>query len=217
MIKKIFNILLTCASIFIFSQKEISKDENGKIITEAEFQAKWRNDNLDLYRWDYMENKKRICTLKKGQIQSPELDYDKTIKILEKKLDTVFTKNAIVVLDFWYYNDICSISRNDNWPSTELREVKEFNERNFVKIRERLRKNNQELYVFYIFEKNSKVKKKKKDYFKSFIEDSDNFFREKYFKEQAMCGSDLIITPSGTLLYNGEASMGNLLDRFIKF
>ena len=47
MIKKIFNILLTCASIFIFSQKEISKDENGKIITEAEFQAKWRNDNHD--------------------------------------------------------------------------------------------------------------------------------------------------------------------------
>ncbi|MCU7617320.1 hypothetical protein NZ698_08925 [Chryseobacterium sp. PBS4-4] len=215
MIKKILNVLYIVLPFLVFSQERISKDESGKVINEAQFHTKWGNENLNLYRWDYMEDKKRICTLKKGQISNPELDYGATLKILEKKLDTVFTENAIIVLDFWYYNDICSISRDDNWPSTELRSVKEFNESKLGKIRELLHKHKQELYVFYIFEKNSKVKKGKKDYFKSFVEDSDNFFRENYFKEQAMCGSNLIITPSGTLLYNGESSIDYLLNNFI--
>lgn len=205
----------TLAFICIFAQKKISKDENGKLITEAEFQSRWRDDNLNFFRWDYMENKKRVCTLKKGQIQSPEMDYDVRLQVLEKKLNTKFTKNAIVVLDFWYYNDICSEIRDDKWPATELREIKEFNEVHFKEIRKRLLSNNQKLYVFYIFEKNSKVTKRDTEYFNSFIEDSDNFFRENYFKEQAMCGSKLIITPSGTLLYNGEANTESLLERFI--
>lgn len=216
MIKKFLNILCIIFSSLVFSQELISKDENGKIITEAEFQKKWRDNNLDLYRWDYKENGKRICKLKKGQIQYPEKGYETTLKNIEKKLDTVFTKNAIIVLDFWYHNDICSSKRDDNWPSSELREVKNFDKFDFKIVRDVLKKHNQDFYVFYIFEKGSKVKKKKSDYFKSFVEDSDNFFRENYFKEQAMCGSKLIITPSGTLLYNGEANTGSLLEKFIK-
>ncbi|KQT22420.1 hypothetical protein ASG31_03600 [Chryseobacterium sp. Leaf404] len=215
MIKKTFYLTFTLAFISIFAQKKISKDENGKHITEAEFQSRWRDDNLNFFRWDYMEKGKRICTLKDGQVSNPELNYESTLKVLESKLDIVFTRNAIVVLNFWYYNDICSSIRDDNWPSSELREVKEHNEEYLMNIRKALRKNKQDLYVFYIFEKGSKVKKKKSDYFKSFIEDSDDFFREKYFKEQAMCGSNLIITPSGNLLYNGEAILGGLLERVI--
>ena len=214
MIKKILNVTFILFSMFVFSQEKVSKDENGKIITEAEFQRIWRDNNLDLYRWDYMQNNKRICTLKKGKIQYPEEEYETTLKKLEKKLDTVFTKNAIIVLDYWYYNDICGIP-DDNWLSSELREVKERNEVGFKKIRKVLKKNNQNLYIFYIFEKGSTVKKGKSDYYKSFVEDTDNFFRENYFKDQAMCGSKLIITPSGTLLYNGEAITGSLLERFI--
>ena len=96
MIKKILNVMFILFSMFVFSQEKVSKDENGKIITEAEFQRIWRNNNLDLYRWDYMQNNKRICTLKKGKIQYPEEEYETTLKKLEKKLDTVFTKNAII-------------------------------------------------------------------------------------------------------------------------
>lgn len=213
--RKFLNILLIIFPVLIFSQEKISRDENGKLITESEFQKKWRDPNLDLYRWDYMENKKRICVLKKGQEQLVDLDYESTIKSLEKKLDTVFAKNAIVVLDFWYFNDICSERRDDKWPAAELREVKDFNEERLSESRKRIRKVNQELYVFYVFGKNSIVKKKQTDYFKSFVEDSDDYFREKYFKEQAMCGSKLIITPSGTLLYNGESGTGPLLDKYI--
>lgn len=215
MIKKILNVTFMLFSMVVFSQEKVSKDENGKIITEAEFQRIWRDNNLDLYRWDYMENDKRICTLKKGKIQYPEEEYETTLKKLEKKLDTVFTKNAIIVLDFWYYKDICSLMRDDHWSSSELREVKNFNEPDFKIVRDVLKKHKQDFYIFYIFEKGSTVKKGKSDYFKSFVEDTDNFFRENYFKAQAMCGSKLIITPSGTLLYNGEAITGSLLQRFI--
>lgn len=213
--KFFLNILFLVLPFLMYSQEKISYDESGKAITEAEFQKKWRDKNLNLYRWDYMENNKRICTLKKEQIQYPDLEYSMTIKLLEKKLDTVFSKNAIVVLDYRYYNDICSIDRDDTWLSSELREIKEFDELRLEKNKKRLKKNNQELYVFYVFEKNSIVKKKNKDYFKSFVLDSDDFFRENYFKEKAMCGSTLIITPSGSLLYNGEASIGGLLDKYI--
>jgi hypothetical protein len=215
MTRKLFNILFVIFPILIFSQEKISKDENGKLITESEFQKKWRDPNLDLYRWDYMENKKRICVLKKGQVQLVDLEYESTIKSLEKKLDTVFAKNAIVVLDFWYFKDICSERRDDNWSSSELREIKDFNEERLSESRKRIRKANQELYVFYVFGRNSVVKKGKSDFFKSFVEDSDDFFREKYFKEQAMCGSFLIVTPSGSLLYNGEASVATLVNNYI--
>lgn len=215
MIKKLLSIFGFTTVFFGFSQERISKDVTGKVISESEFHQKWGDNNLNLYRWDYMENGKRICTLKEGQISNPEINYESTLKVLEKKLDTVFTRNAIVVLDFWYYNDICSNFRDNNWPSVELRSIKKFHDNKLSKIRELLHKNNQALYVFYIFEKNNKVKKKKSDYFKSFIDDSDDFFRTNYFKEQAMCGSNLIITPSGFLLYNGESSMDYLLNNFI--
>ena len=78
--------------MFVFSQEKVSKDENGKIITEEEFLRIWRDYNLDLYRWDYMQNNKRFCNIKKGKIQYPDEEYETTLKKLEKKLDTVLQK-----------------------------------------------------------------------------------------------------------------------------
>lgn len=216
MIEKILFTIFITISMCIFSQKKISIDEKGKIITEAEFQKKWRDFDLDLYRWDYMKNGKRICTLKRGQVQYCSQNYDETLNILKKKLDTVFTKNAIVVLDFHYYNDICSERFDEHWESSELREIKEFNRGYLNNIQKILRENSQNLYIFYIYEKKSIVKKEKTNYYKSFIEDFDDFFRENFFREQAMCGSYLTITPSGILLYNGEANIGLLLEKYIK-
>ena len=186
--KSIFNLLFLLNSFLYYSQEKISYDEHERLISEVEFQEKWRNKSNNLYRWDYLENNKRICTLKEGQIQYPEFDYYEVTRVLEKKLDVVFSKNAVIVIDFWYYNDICSNLRDDKWSSLELREWKEFSKNSIKEVEKKLKENGQELFVFYVFEKNSIVNKKNTDYFKSFLLDSDNFFRDNYFKEKAMCG-----------------------------
>lgn len=207
-----FFLLILFLSQFSFAQDEIRIyiDENKNQVSENLFQNTWRDKEKDLYRWDFITDKTRNCTLKTGRHEYPEVNYDSLSKTIATKFNTTISKNAILVIKFRYKNDLCTSIYNNDWDNIKINRRLDFDEDSISEFKSKLK--NQELKVFYVFENgiNLKINLKKEKY-SNILLDSDNFFRNNFFKNQAMCGSVLLITPTGTLLYNGEYSLKHLL------
>jgi len=184
----------------IQAQKTIYLDENGSEISKTEFQKKWLNKELFLSRWDSLgKDKKRYAILKKDLYLKGTFNFTQIKKQLEEITNKKISDSSIILLEYYYKDDKCSSTWNNKWTKSDVSDRKDF----LYPIQDQLKKNN--IIYFALFEKGMTLKNEPDNVNEYFFLDFNNFFREKFFKNPTLCGSEAIIKPNGeTLIRNGE-------------
>ncbi|RSK41949.1 hypothetical protein [Mangrovimonas spongiae] len=179
--------------------KRIYVDENDQEISRSELLNKWRDKNLLLSRWDYIKNNTRYVTLKKDLYQTAHFNYQHIKSRLEFLTKNKVDNNTIILLEYYYKDDLCSSKRDNTWTKIEISDRKRF----LSPILRTLK--GQDITFIVLFEEDiilNNNPKLKKEYFYT---DKDNYFRNKLFTNPTLCGSFALIKPNGeTLIRNGE-------------
>ena len=193
-------VLFLINSQYSQAQEFIYLDENGTEISEIEYQNKWRDKELFLSRWDSLGNdKKRYATLKKDLYLKGDFNYTDIKKQLKKITNRKISDTTIILLEYYYKDDLCTTFWDNNWTKNDISNRKRYTN----PIRKTIEKNN----IFYIvlFESGMTLKNKLNNENEYYFIDKDNFFRKKLFVSQTICGSFALIKPSGqALVRNGE-------------
>ncbi len=187
-------------SLFVFSQQRIYFDEKGDTISERYAQNKLRDKELGLVRWDSLgDNKKRYIFLKKSLYQRGSFYYKSIKEELEKITSQKIPDTNSIILEYYYKGDLCSSSRDDKWTAFEINDRKEF--LNPIK----LQLEQQGITFICLFENGMKLRNRRHRIDEYFYMDRNNYFRDKLFRTQTLCGSFAAIKPNGeTLIRNGE-------------
>lgn len=190
------------STVFENRDKWIYLDQNGKRITAEEYQQKWRNNENNLVRHDYIaKDTGRVATLFEPIYSRYVVKYIYFSKKLEEITGQEFSANTIFLLDYTYVNDLCSSSSTNLWSKHVINNRKQFTTPN----KKAIEKRNPEIVIINFFEigislKNSPTSKKE-----YYFQDSENFLRRTIFLHPSLCGSFALIKPNGeTLVRNGE-------------
>lgn len=182
------------------SQKTIYLDVNGKKISKNEYQKKWIDQELFLTRWDSIgKNGKRYATLKNNLYQRGVFNHNTIIQQLQKITGKKIQDSLIIILEFYYKDDLCNLVWDNKWTKSDIKERKSF----IIPIKDYLASKN--ILFFSLFEDDIDLKNKPNDKNEFFYSDLNNFFRSELFIEPTLCGSHAIIKPNGEILIkNGE-------------
>ncbi len=196
-------IIIIFFSLFfntIIGQERIHLDIDGDTISKPSFQEKWRNKNNAFIRWDSLGTKQqRFCKLKKGLHQIGNLDFNLIKKKLESISKSQIIDSSIILIEYYYKDDLCSSTRDNTWTRTEINQRKSF----LNPIKKEL--NNKNITLVCLFEKGMLLKNKSNSEKEYFFIDEDNYFRSNLFTNRTLCGSYALIKPNGeTLIRNGE-------------
>lgn len=105
----VFVALFLILSINVYSQKRIYIDENNKVIKEEPFLRRWRDKDNLLSRWDYFNaDGKRFQKLYKNLYNLYDVNYDSIVKQINKIIPGQNIGNKTIIIEFVYYNDLCS-------------------------------------------------------------------------------------------------------------
>ncbi|WP_405575994.1 hypothetical protein [Winogradskyella sp. Asnod2-B02-A] len=192
-------IYLILAS-FGFCQKRIHIDEKGDTIGQSQFLEKWRNKDLGLSRWDSIgKDKKRYATLRSNLYTAGNIDYTTIKTEIEKITPLKFNDSSIIILQYYYKDDLCSSKSDNLWTKKEINSRK-----NFINpLIKDYRKHN--IIFISLFENGIKLNTNSKNEEEYFFLDVNNFAKENIFTSQTLCGSFAAIKPNGQILIrNGE-------------
>ncbi len=187
-------------SHYSLGQEKIYLDEDGNKVNQIEFRKKWSDKELLLSRWDSIgKNKKRYATLKKDLYQYGNFTHSSLITELEKITGKKIQDSLIIILEFYYKDDLCNSVWDNKWTKSDIKERKEF----ITPIRDYLYSN--DMILFCLFEKTIQLKNNPNSETEFFFSDLNSFFRNKIFLNPTLCGSHAIIKPNGEVLVrNGE-------------
>jgi hypothetical protein len=199
-VKQLLLLILIFSFNLGISQNSIYIDEKGDTVRKRFFEKKWRNKELGLIRWDSMvSKKKRICKLKKELYQKTKLNYDYLKEELENIINFQVKDSTIILIEFFYKNDLCTVERDSTWTKEEILKRKIFLEPIKMDL------NNRGIFFICLFEKGAVLKGQFSDRNEYFFIDKNNYFKSNLFLKKALCGSYAIIKPNGeTLVRNGE-------------
>ncbi|MEI7509305.1 MAG: hypothetical protein WCJ62_07555 [Flavobacterium sp.] len=199
--KIIILLLIQIICINCYSQK-FYLDANNKKITSKIFQKNWRDDKLNLYRWDYIKKDSgRVAKLCDNQFRFFKVNYDTICKEIGSITKKKLPKNATIIIEFIHANDLCNSEENPNkWDRDKLnhRDLVSNEPRNNIKF------NNSNNFYLVVFDKDIDA-----DLYITSIEnfcvDKNNFFKNTFLQKPAFCGSYIALKPDGYLLVrNGE-------------
>ena len=185
------------------------QDENGKSITEKEFQDNWRNKENNLSRWDYINMEGR----REAKLFSPvykiyQLDYSLFRQKLEKVTHKIFPENQVFILEYTYLNDLCSVDSSNRWSGQKIKVRKKFTNVDKENIEETPNR-----VVLKFFEEGILLENSEHSPEEYFFIDKGNFLRNLIFTQPTLCGSLAIIKPNGqAILRNGEYSTQSMGD-----
>lgn len=199
--KIIILLLIQIISANSYSQK-FYLDENNKKITRQIFQKKWRDDELNLFRWDYIKKDSgRVAKLCSNQFRFFRANYDTICKEIRSLTKKKLPENATIIIEFIHANDLCNSQENPNsWDKGRLNNRELF----LNEVRNNIKNNNIKNIYLVVFDKdintNSYINS-----IENFYIDINNFFKNTFFQKPALCGSYLALKPDGYLLIrNGE-------------
>jgi hypothetical protein len=199
--KIIILFLLQIVSQNSYSQK-FYIDENNKKINSDIFQKNWRDDKLDLYRWDYIKKDSgRVAKLYKNQFRFFKVNYDTICKEISSITKKVIPKNATIIIEYVYSNDLCSSNEKPNeWNRERLK----YRDLFLDGVRISLKSNNINNFYIVVFDKDI-ILDKYISSIENFCIDKNNFFKTNFFQKPALCGSYMVLKSDGYLLLrNGE-------------
>jgi hypothetical protein len=184
-------------------------NENGKSITEKEFQENWRNKENNFFRWDYINEEGR----REAKLFSPVYTiYQLNYSLFSQKLETLthkkFPENQIFILEYTYLNDLCSYDSSNHWSRQKIKTRKTFTN----KIKENIEQT-PNIDVLNFFEEGILLENSEHSQEEYFFIDKGNFLRNLLFTQPTLCGSMAIIKPNGQgVMRNGEYSTQSMAD-----
>ncbi|MDN3492003.1 hypothetical protein [Winogradskyella bathintestinalis] len=190
-------IVLTSVAM---SQQKIHIDEKGNTVSASYFQEKWRHQDLGLSRWDSIgSDGKRYNTLKEDLYRYGKFDYSDIKTEIENITSLKISDSSLLIIEYYYKNDLCTDTRNNRWTRTKINSRKKFTN----PIRTKL--NKKDIIFICLFEKGIELNNKRNKLNEYFFLDRNNYFRTHIFLKSTLCGSYAAIRPNGeTLLRNGE-------------
>ncbi|TYB74627.1 MULTISPECIES: hypothetical protein [Bizionia] len=200
--KALFSILLLLFMLHsISAQENIYIDENGQEIDNQDYQKRWRNKDLLLTTWSHIDtNGIKNYTLKKDLYMTGNYDYNEITLQLEIIINREIPKNNIILIEYNYKDDLCTVPRWDNnWTEDNIKDRKKFTD----PLRKSILKKN--ISYITLYEEGMTLANKPNDKNEYFFIDAKKTFRNKLFIYPTNCGSYAIIKPNGeTLIRNGE-------------
>ena len=201
-------LTISCAIPKEVPPERVYLDEEGRSISKIDFLEKWRNNDLDLARWDYMENGKRKITLSSPLYSRLSVDYQPLLRNLEKITGQEYPSNSVLVIAYTYTDDLCSTRSSNTWNRSKITVRKN----RLKSSRKKVLATSENVVYLHLFEEGINLKNKpnsKKEYF---FKDKNNHFRNTLFEHPTLCGSYALIKPNGqTLVRNGEYTIEDLI------
>ena len=198
--KLLFAILIVSFFISCTTQ-QIYLDENGKEISEEEFQQKWRNKNLDFTRWDAREGNKRVAKLSGPTYEQYVISYGPFLKNLESITAQKFNDSTIFMIKFYHLDDVCSSKWSNTWNRSTIKERKQFLQPRIDKLEQDYK----EVKFLQFFEDGYNLKKPMASENEYFFTDTSDFLKKTLFRNPTLCGSFALVKPNGQVLVrNGE-------------
>ena len=198
--KMLFSLIMFLVCLNLFSQK-IYLNENGIEINKEKFLENWRNEELNLYRWDYIKKDSgRVAKLNTNRFNYFKVNYDTIIKQLNVLSKKIIPNDAIIIIEYEFSNDLCSAENENKWTKNRLKTRHDF----LAFVEKKIHDENAKNYYFKLFDKDLVIS----DYIDSidnYIIDKNDFFKTNFFNNPALCGSHVLIKPDGfAMVKNGE-------------
>lgn len=195
-------LVLSCSSSGSISGTPAYIDEDGTPMEEADFQAKWREPENGIARWDTVEDGKRVAQFSGPRYQTYMLSYPAFRRNMEKTTGKDFDINTIFLIEYRYTDDQCSSRYSNNWNRSTIKERKQF----LAPQKKQLEEEYENLRYFHFFEEGITISNDPGSDQEYFFTDQENFLRNAIFKNPTLCGSFAIVKPNGeALVYNGES------------
>ena len=200
-ILKFFLFALIIVSCSTLSTKRYYLDENGNQVSEDSFLKKWRTPKLDFARWDAVNDTARIARLSHPVFEQYALSYPPFHKNLEKMTGKEFNDSTIFLLQYRYFDDLCTSKQTNNWKRNAVRERKHF----LDSITEETLTKNDQLVFLHFFEEGIELANHPGSPEEYFYMDTKNFLKKSIFTNPTLCGSFALVKPNGQVLVrNGE-------------
>lgn len=177
-------------------------DENDSLVEKDTFLKRWRNQDNLLSRWDYIKKDSgRVARLDKDLYQTANLEYSEVKKSIEDITGRKYDDKSIFLLNFTYYDDLCSHSSSNAWTKSNIERIRSFED----PIKRKVERKHKNVVVLQIFEKGVTLEKTGSSKNEYFFADKKGDLRKLIFHKPSLCGSYAIIKPNGqTLVRNGE-------------
>lgn len=198
--KFILPLFFIVFTVNLHAQEEIFLDANGNEIKKRIYNKKLRNNDSLYSTWAYKgTDGKKYYKLKKDLYLKAVFKYQDIKRELEKLINKPIPANNTILIEYYYKDDLCTTRWDNNWTQNDVKDQK-----NFLNP---LRENIETKPITYIvlFETSMTLKNKLKSNDEYFFIDSNNYFRNLFFKKPTLCGSFSLTKPNGqTLIRNGE-------------
>lgn len=151
-------------------------------------------------RWDSIgKDNIRYCTLQSKLYLKGYFDYNVVKSELEKIISFPIDSNSVIIIDYYFKDDLCNQKWDNNWTKNEI-----YNRKNFIEPQKKKLKRKKITFIT-LFELGMTIENKSRSRREYFFLDKNNFFRKNMFKYPSLCGSYAAIKPNGqTLVRNGE-------------
>ncbi|HLT53482.1 MAG TPA: hypothetical protein VKZ97_06315 [Flavobacteriaceae bacterium] len=191
--------LLAISNSFSQQQSYVYIDQDGLEINKEEFTNKLTNKDSMFTNWHSIgKNGYCYASLKKNLYLTGIYDYNE-IKLHLKNSGITIEKDAILLLQYKFKDDLCTNYWDNNWKHKEIIELK----KHTTSIQKKLKKDN--IYYIIFFEDGIELHNSPKNKNEYYFSDSKNYFRKLLFTSPTLCGSFALIKPNGeTLIRNGE-------------
>lgn len=200
--------LLLFLTPLVHSQKSIYIDEKGDTINKSTYLEKWRNKDFLLSAWQHKDKKgKHYLTLKKDLYLKGTYDYINVKSKIKELTNIKIPDSTTLLIEYFYKDDLCSSSRDNNWTRSEISERKKFTDPMRISLIKK------QIFLISLFEPGIKLKNKPENKNEYFFTDKNNFFRKNFFINPTLCGSFVLMKNNGEcIIRNGEYRADSMAD-----
>jgi hypothetical protein len=187
-------------------------DKNHQVID-----LKNKSHDEDYYKYTFSFRK----TVDSGYVYIRNVDAYLKMKVnhaivrenMEQITNQKFSDTATFIIDYNYYDDDCGWYSTNNVSRSLIKE----RESRFYSFNKDAIQKLDAPKIFYLFDKKIKLDNKPENKKETFFIDSDDFFRNTFFRIPTKCGAKLLIKPNGDCyLINGETSITELVNFALK-
>ena len=195
-------ILLNCVSYGQSANKtKFWLDENGKSLPEALFLEKWRAQDSEYARWDYIaKDSGRVAKAAHPRLNLYTLNHPFFLDYINRVTNKKLSANTILLIEFAYKDDFCSRDSSNKWKKLRIKNRKIYTD----KWKKSIESKNPNL-VYLVFHEKEIILQNSNSATEYFFSDTEGLLRKHIFLDPTLCGSYLLSKPDGkTMVLNGE-------------
>ncbi|WP_452225122.1 hypothetical protein [Lacinutrix chionoecetis] len=193
---------------FLYSQKNIYIDEVGDTIRKGKYYKKWKKKKLLLSAWHYKdEHGTKYHTLKKNLYLKGTYNYGEIKSKIEELTKYKIPDSSVLLISYRFKDDYCVPSPINNITKDEISKRKE----HLSNLQNKMSKKG--AFYLSLFENGIVLHNEANEKQEYYFNDNDNFFKEKFFVNPALCGAFALIKTNGNyIVRNGEYRSDWMLD-----